>query len=1027
MRPLKLVMQAFGPYRERVELDFTQMHNHALFLISGPTGAGKTTIFDALAYALYDGASGETRDKEAFKSDFATDEERCFVELTFEVAGKQYYVKRYPTQRAPGKSGKPIQVKAGVELHLPEGQPITKITEANKALKQLLSLSDTQFRQIVMLPQGEFRKMLDSSSHDKEEIFRNIFDTHLLQEFQEELNSQTAEMAKERAEHQRNLQIHMEEIDYLEEVFFKELNKEVKESVQQEDTARVLSGLTRMIQQGEHEAQTRDEELANIAKNLNTHKKIIELLTEQEKLAQSKETLLSRKAQIEEKEKALSQHEKVAPCVEKKKRLEEEKKNAQNTIDDLNQKMRELTKVIDIKTKLETEFKQIEQDYEKISVTRIEKEALQTQERVLQDYADAHKAHVDRQEKYENEKLALDRTKHAIHKQKTTLEEKEAQLVAWGNLAEQEKEVDKQERDLADQQKHLKDRWEKLDTLLASMEELQTKQKDLEKEAETLEKIGSDFSEQTIRYFRNQAGVLAKTLKDGEPCKVCGSTIHPKKATMEEHVYTKEELDILETKQRKQYQKTTKLSNDLEHLKQVQENLSAELEIHQMDASVEKQKTAEQLTLVSKKIQDNQDTCTRLLQRIKESISIEQKIEEEKRALSKAEEQKAVLQSRLKFLEEDVQEGKKILEQKEATLPKETLDGIQTRIRQIDEWIEKTNHAYEKQRKAVVVTDNEYSQLSGVVLSGNNQVKKEAEDIDRLQKELVAMLEAEKLDDTFEQWYLEKQEKDRLQEEVAQYEKAFFVQERDEQKVQQTLAQFSDVRSKDEHEAMYRHVQEKEKDKKQEIKNLSFFLLQNQKKHKMLEIVYETIKETEETYRLLSDLNLFAKGSKENDAVSFERFVLGSYFDQILEEANIRLQTMTYNRFQLLRKEEKAKYGGASGLDMVVMDTYNGKVRDVSTLSGGESFKASLALALGLGDVIQNKQGGVQVETLLIDEGFGTLDSDSLDAAIQTLMDLNAHGRLIGVISHLEELKTRIPVHVEVSKTSEGSSAKIIV
>src|SRR5699024_602881 len=198
MRPLKLVMQAFGPYREKVELDFTEMQNQSLFLVSGPTGAGKTTIFDALTYALYDGASGNTREKTSFKSDFATDTELCFVELAFEVAGTEYFVKRTPAQRGPGKTGKPVTVMAQVELHLTEGQPITKIQEANDTIAELLSLSAAQFRQIVLLPQGEFRKMLDSSSRDKEEIFRNIFETTLLQEFQEELNRKTKQLATKR-------------------------------------------------------------------------------------------------------------------------------------------------------------------------------------------------------------------------------------------------------------------------------------------------------------------------------------------------------------------------------------------------------------------------------------------------------------------------------------------------------------------------------------------------------------------------------------------------------------------------------------------------------------------------------------------------------------------------------------------------------------------------------------------------------------------------------------------------------------
>src|SRR5699024_3970112 len=183
---------------ERVELDFTQMQNQSLFLVSGPTGAGKTTIFDALTYALYDGASGNTRKKDSFKSDFATDEELCFVELTFELGGKEYFVRRVPEQMGPGTRQKTKKYSSEAELHLPDGTTLVKIPEINAELEVILSLSSSQFRQIVMLPQGEFRRMLDSNSKDKEEIFRNIYETTLLQNFQEELNSKTKELEKER-------------------------------------------------------------------------------------------------------------------------------------------------------------------------------------------------------------------------------------------------------------------------------------------------------------------------------------------------------------------------------------------------------------------------------------------------------------------------------------------------------------------------------------------------------------------------------------------------------------------------------------------------------------------------------------------------------------------------------------------------------------------------------------------------------------------------------------------------------------
>ncbi|MCA9766746.1 MAG: SMC family ATPase, partial [Carnobacterium sp.] len=261
--------------------------------------------------------------------------------------------------------------------------------------------------------------------------------------------------------------------------------------------------------------------------------------------------------------------------------------------------------------------------------------------------------------------------------------------------------------------------------------------------------------------------------------------------------------------------------------------------------------------------------------------------------------------------------------------------------------------------------------------------------------------------------------------EVAEYDRKAWVNQENYKKQKQKVAAMRERQSVEDYQEQIKTKEVKLKERDEKYQALIGITNKHESANVEIKKHYEAKEMQLETYRLYSELSELANGSKETDYISFERYVLAIYFEEIIQAANLRFTQMTNNRYSLLKREEKVKGAGAKGLDLDIFDNYTGKTRSVRTLSGGESFKASLALALGLSDVIQNHSGGVSVDTLFIDEGFGTLDSDSLDSAIETLFDLNKKGRLVGIISHVEELKMRIPVHIDVTKTSEGSQIEV--
>ena len=411
------------------------------------------------------------------------------------------------------------------------------------------------------------------------------------------------------------------------------------------------------------------------------------------------------------------------------------------------------------------------------------------------------------------------------------------------------------------------------------------------------------------------------------------------------------------------------------------------------------------------------------------SINTEAKIDKNKqeKILQIKEKESTIqeLQSSVQYNKKRIDELKIEIDLLNTTVTETDLSVLQKLIEEKTNEITHIEKDYVEAQEKKVQLERLLTQYQTSTKSLEKQVKALLERESEMGEKLKQQLVVNHLEDTFESYLLKQETKQQWGEEIESFDKKKWTNQANilEQKKlleKEGATQSYEVYALDnqEIERESRTLKEQQHEQIGTNKNVQSILSQIQLNH-------HAKKDQQEEYLMYKELAEIANGSKETDYISFERYVLGIYFEEIIEAANTRFTQMTTNRYSLIRNKEKTKGAGPKGLDLDVFDNYTGMKRSVKTLSGGESFKASLALALGLSDVIQNHSGGVSVDTLFIDEGFGTLDVDSLDSAIETLFELNQRGRLVGIISHVEELKTRIPVHIEVTKSSRGSHATI--
>ncbi len=921
MRPIKLTISAFGPYAGKEALDLDKLGENGLYLITGTTGAGKTSIFDAIAYALYDSPSGDTRDDSMLRSKYADESTETFVELEFMCNEKLYKVRRNPEyMRLKTRGGGTTRQVARAELHYPDGRIVDKSKkEVTKAITEIIGVDHDQFSKIAMIAQGEFRKILLDKTENRKEIFRQIFKTHKYEAIQEQIKIETIAIKKKFDMARQNLLTYAGGIvcDNISELAVAVESAKSGELTVQE-TIDLINDLIKA------------EEVAN------------------DELAESIKVIDGKL-------------EKVNAAIGK---AEEHAKN----VEDYNNKKDLVPKAVEALECAKTLF--FEQEKKSTETESLEKQAtLLDKELPEYDALDALQAQVKKL------KNGIELNNLAFEKTKEDLEKNEKQLEQLKGLKEQLAQADvnkarlESEKTLLQEEKaKLSALYESLQTLRKAKEKLSNAQAVYIEVSQKAKVLSDEYNDLNKRFLDGQAGIMASGLIDGKPCPVCGSKTHPMIAKITDQVPTESELKTAKKLADDQIKdaevksaECAKLNGKLEELtKSILDSMSALLGENNIDKAAESvkirlNKVAQDLLALEQKIEIETENARR-----KELV--DKKLPEQEKVLDELRKKQADLEKEiagdsatLKEKAEQVQKLIKDLSFESKAQANAQLNFLKEKILALKSAYDKAKKDYENKNAELIKLQGEVSTLEKIVKGGT------ATDLEQ-----------------------EKQVKNTISQERA-----------DLQRKKETVVSFINS-----NKACLLNIQKTEKESKQ----------------------------LEEHYKWMNSLSNTANGGiSEKEKISFETYVQMSYFERILRRASVRLQKMTGGQYELIRRVDELGKRAQVGLDIDVLDHHNGTTRSVNTLSGGEQFKASLSLALGLSDEIQASAGGVRLDTMFVDEGFGSLDGESLSLAISTLQDLTEGNRLVGIISHVEELKNRIDKQIIVEKQKiGGSKAKII-
>ena len=921
MRPVKLIISAFGPYSGREEIDFSKLGTKGLYLITGDTGAGKTTIFDAITYALFNVASGTIRDTSMFRSNYANDDTPTFVELTFEYRDKIYTVKRNPSYMRASKRGTGYtEQKADAELHLPDGKVINKMSDVNNKIKDIIGVDADQFRQIGMIAQGDFLKLLTADTKDRQKIFRQIFKTEKFQRLQEELKVRTSELSRQSEKLTNSMEQYIGGIVCEEENPLSVKVGEAKNSeISPDETVELLNELI----------ATDSQEDEKTVSQLNKINLDIDKLTQ---------------------------------ILSKAKELENDKKKFENNA----VKLIALTKEqAELKALLDAEIvKQPERDALDNAIASMNSQ--------MPEY-DELESKKSTELSLKRSIAVLEKSISSLNEQNSSLEEKikamKAELLTLKNAGEEIEKLQNKLKEIKSKGEKARALSNKLTALKTEEAKLKTLQEEYVKLSAFADKCKADYDLRHKMYLDEQAGILAAELKDNEPCPVCGSCSHPNKAKISEKAPTKQELQI---------------AKEL-----------ADFQINKASAAA--QKAGNQKGFLDSMKEQIESDIKDLL----ENCSLEEAPEKAKEMLdSLMSEYRSVDAQRL--LEEQKKAKKEALEE---NIPKE--EENQSKL------AAKTNEEKEKHARSETDLKNADFRIAELSEKLNFSSKGEAKaELDKLISKKTAMTQdLEKSQNNFN--------------ECASNIAAL----NGEQKIlDERIKSMPQIDTEKEAQKQAELIESKKALTDKHI-SLNTRLTTNKDILTNLKEKIKDFSSVSEKYKMVKSLYDTASGNMDKkEKVMLETYIQMTYFDRIINRANKRLQKMSNGQYDLVRKAEADNKQSQSGLELDVIDHNNTTQRSAKSLSGGESFMASLSLALGLSDEIQMKSGGIRFDTLFVDEGFGSLSEGVLDLAIKTLQSLTEGNRLVGIISHIGELKNKIDKQIVVTKDKTGGSkAKIVV
>jgi len=1010
MKPIKLTMQAFGPFAQTETIEFDKLGTNPLFLINGPTGSGKTSILDAICFALYGETTGNERQGIQMRCDMAAPTLLTEVTLEFSLHGKSYRVIRSPEQEAPKARGEGMTVRkhtaALYEITDEEKLITSKTTQVKTEVTNIIGLNETQFRQVMVLPQGKFRELLLATSKEREEIFGQLFQTDIYKKIEYALKDKASAISKAKDEFDNQIRGALQVAGVSSEAELTERREAL--SVQFETVQKQEQGSLAQLNAVKTDLQ-KAEALSNEFKKREQAEIALKRHLEQS------DAVSSRQLQLDNAKKASKVE---LPYVTLQ--------NASKQTQELEQKVAKLSQDLTVandavKSKegaLQTAKEQAAQ-LPKLTEQQYQLEAMKGKLVEKSELEKAINAGLTQKSEFE-----ATLKKYIALKEKLTLEAQRGQKsldqarVDVASIGSVEAEIKQQQRLMQDLQKltGLNQELAKLDALTPSKQALVDQAKaryvELQRSADTLE----------LSWHNAQAAVLAQRLQAGEMCPVCGSVEHPQPAQFVGEEVTKEQVQRARNTEREGQVALNQLSNQLEQhniavgqYKQQIEQLSVELG---QNASMDLSALQASMQQLNERLQ--QLSSINLVQLEQSVNELNQRCVTGEGKINDLQNQMAANESTIKGNQEQLAKLSASLDAKYSSL-----EALEQDIVVIQKQITELNTAFESAQnhlqQAVLAKTNIESQLTT-----NQQWLNEAlERLNTAKTDWAQALQASAFEDEA-QFLASKVDEAEMQ--VWQQEIEAFKQT--QIKLEQTLADLSSTLKDlalpdlEGFNVKLNSVQQSYVEARNQLDSTRSLFERLEKVRNDIATLHDKNTKLEDEYKVFGTLYDVASG-KTGSRISLHRFVLGVLLDDVLIQASQRLSLMSKGRYILARKTEGFKGAAGRGLDLVVEDSYTGKTRDVATLSGGESFMAALALALGLSDVVQSYSGGIRLDTLFIDEGFGSLDPESLDLAIQTLVDLQQTGRMIGVISHVSELKEQMAQRIDVEPSRLGSTVSV--
>ena len=918
MRPLKITMSAFGPYAGEVTLDMQKLGKSGIYLITGDTGAGKTTIFDAISYALYGEASGNYRENTTLRSKYASADTPTFVELEFEYNNEIYKINRNPEYPRPNKRGEGFtKQSANAELVMPDGSVITKIKEVSAKVEEIIGINKNQFSQIAMIAQGDFRKLLNCETNERSKIFRKIFKTEPYHNIEIKLSSLFNELKRNREKEKSGIEQYINQLKCNEnDTLSLELERAKSGDVLIEDVIK-LAG----------EIINKDTlEYTKTQKNIESINEEIEKINSNIKLYENQEATKKEYAKASAKLEELKT--KRNECEKAYKSAEAQRER----LDDLTRKIN----LINSKMPKYDELKSLENSIN------------------------------ERAQSFEKSNNLL-----KLKQQEITLLEKE--IDEKSKALEEVKGTDLLAQKLNVQKEEISKKAEALKELKTEIDRCKTEQKNL-KNAQSFAKsaldeygaLENEYNQIYIAFFNEQAGIIADELKDGEPCPVCGSTSHPNLARKSENAPSQADVESAQNLVKKAQEKADKARDTASALKSRFDEIAANVKSSAKKLFGTDDNVFDNYNSNINALKKEYDCTLALLKTANEKLNLYQKLDKE---IPKIQEKQKSLSDEISTLNTQKASDEAFISEnaKRVTSIKSELD------------FESADLAKDKLK--------EYTNLSDDI---KNAIEKSKNDFDDIKSK-------------------------------------YDTQKGTKASLENALKEFKEIDLASLNEKSLK-LNEYKKDVDKTAKSLYSRIESNKSRVDDISKKRDILKGYDDKYVWLKALSETANGDiSGKEKITLETFVQMTYFDSIIRKANIRLLTMSDGQYELVRRSDAETLKKNEGLALDVIDHFNGSSRSVSTLSGGESFMASLCLALGLSDEIQSSNGGIKLDTMFVDEGFGSLDGEALDRALSALTSLSQGNRLVGIISHVDALRDRIDNKIVITKDRTiGSNAQII-